>query len=47
MGPKYVTDAGLRQDAREWKALVPRKASAHRVQVRHGIAFKLTAIPAV
>jgi hypothetical protein len=43
---KSVSEAGLRQDVREREPLIARKASAHRIQVRHGIAFKLTAIPA-
>ncbi len=42
---KNVPDAGLGQDVRERESLVARKASAYRIQARHGTAFKLTAIP--
>ena len=41
-----VPDAGLSQDVRERESLIARKAGAYRIQARHGIAFKLTAIPA-
>ena len=33
------SNAGFRQDVRERKSLVARKAGAHRIQARHGIAF--------
>ena len=40
-----VHDIGLSQNVRERKSLIVRKTGAHRIQARHGINFKLTAIP--
>ena len=41
-----VPNVGLGQNVRERQPLIARKAGAHRIQARHGTAFKLTAIPA-
>ena len=40
-----VHDIGLSQNVRERKSLIVRKTGAHCIQARHGINFKLTAIP--
>jgi hypothetical protein len=42
---KNIPDAGLGQNVCERESLIARKAGAHRIQARHRIAFKLTAIP--
>jgi hypothetical protein len=43
---KNVFDAVLGKNVCEGESLIAREAGAHRIQARHGIAFKLVANPA-
>jgi len=44
---EHVPNAGLGQNVRERESLIARKAGTYRIQVRHGIAYKFSAIPAI